>query len=85
MARLRVSPARRVRVLVAALAVASAIRGAYVLRVEDDRPLVAFNLPDTEWKQAADWAAQNTPLDAHFLVDPWTRRVRPELPCGRRA
>ena len=36
-----------------------------------DRPLVAFNLPDTMWKQAADWAAQNTPLDANFLVDPW--------------
>ena len=34
MAWLRVSPARRVRVLVAALAVASAIRGAYVLRVQ---------------------------------------------------
>ena len=63
--------ASRVRVLVAALALFSAARGAYVLRVEHDRPLIALDLPATEWRATTDWIARNTALDAHFLVDPW--------------
>jgi hypothetical protein len=69
-ARWRVSPAFRTRALIIALALASTLRGAYVLRVEHERPLVAIDLPATDWQQVGDWAARHTAADAHFLVDP---------------
>lgn len=68
----RVAPPRawRAYALVALLALASAARGFYVLRVERDRALVDLDLPDTAWQQVGDWASTHTAIDALFLADP---------------
>jgi hypothetical protein len=68
--RLQVSAALRQRGVVALLAIASLARGGYILRVEHANALVAVGLPSTDWQRTAEWARQQTPIDAHFLVDP---------------
>jgi hypothetical protein len=60
---------RRIAV-VTALALVSAVRGAYILQVEHDHQLVRADLPPTDWQRAADWIRRNSPPDAHVLADP---------------
>lgn len=64
------TPARRGQLLIAVLVIAAATRGLYIVRLEHDRKLVEIDLPATDFQQIANWAARNTPPDAHFLVDP---------------
>ena len=63
-------PARRRQVAVALLLVAAVLRGAYVLKVEHAHSLVNVDIPESDWKDAAEWADAKTPPDANFLVDP---------------
>ena len=63
-------PRVRRRVVLAMLLLASAVRGAYVLKVEHDHALVTVGIPDSDWEDTADWVDARTPRDAHFLVDP---------------
>jgi len=55
--------------IVAAIALVSAARGTYVLRVETARPLVQYDLPATDWTGAMRWL-QTQPADWHVLADP---------------
>ena len=64
------TPRRRQVAIVVALLVASAARGAYILRVEHDHSLVVADLPQTPWLRAAEWIRANSPEDAHVLADP---------------
>ena len=64
------SPRVRRRVVVATLLLAAAARGAYVLKVEHDHPLVTVGIPDSDWEDTGDWVDARTSRDAHFLVDP---------------
>jgi hypothetical protein len=66
----RLSRAWRGRALFASLALVGLARGAYILTVEFDRPLVQATLPDGDWRRTAEWAARHTATDANFLVDP---------------
>jgi hypothetical protein len=65
-----VAPRRRQLVAAALVALLSAVRGGYILRVEHDHALVRTGLPETAWQRAADWVRGNTPTDAHVLADP---------------
>ena len=72
--------------MAAVLGLAAVSRGAYVLRVEHHRPLVARQLPATAWQEVGTWAATHTPLDAHFLADPghaWKYDVSFRVAAGR--
>jgi hypothetical protein len=66
----RATVPRRARLVLAVVVVAACARGAYTLRVEHHRPLVAYDLPATAWIDLARWARDSTALDAHFLADP---------------
>ena len=68
--RIASAPRRRQVAVVTALALVSALRGAYILRVEHDHGLVRPDLPPTAWQRAADWIRRNSPPDAHVLADP---------------
>jgi len=63
-------PVRRGQVAVALLLVAAILRGAYILKIEHAHELVSVEIPESDWKDAAEWAASATPPDANFLVDP---------------
>lgn len=65
-----VSSRRRQVALVALLAVASAARGYYVLRVEHGNPLVSVRPAESDWTRMGKWIAARTPVDAHVLADP---------------
>jgi hypothetical protein len=65
-----VAAARAARALVIALAIAGAARGAYILRVQFDRPLARVNLVEDDWHAISVWARDHTPPGARFLVDP---------------
>jgi hypothetical protein len=57
-------------VLAIVLSVVSAVRGAYIILVEQtDRPLLQLHLADTPWHDAMRWVRQQ-PIDAHVLADP---------------
>jgi hypothetical protein len=55
--------------IVAAIALVSAARGTYVLRVETARPLVQYDLPATDWTDAMRWL-RTQPVDWQVLADP---------------
>ena len=60
----------RIRVaIVGALALVSAARGVYILRVETGRPLFAYALPDNDWTRAMKWLRAR-PASWHVLADP---------------
>jgi hypothetical protein len=61
---------RRLQIaIVAAIAVVSAARGAYVLGVETHRPLVQYDLPADDWTAAMRWL-RTQPVDWYVLADP---------------
>ena len=68
--RIAIASRRRRIAVVTVLAIASAVRGAYILQVEHDHQLVRADLPPTAWQRAADWIRRNSPPDAHVLADP---------------
>jgi hypothetical protein len=53
-----------------ALVIAGAARGAYILQVQFDRPLVRVDLVEDDWQAISAWARDHTPPGARFLVDP---------------
>ncbi len=55
--------------LIAALALASASRGFYVLRVETERPIASLALAATEWTDVMAWL-RTQPASWHVLADP---------------
>lgn len=56
-------------VMVAALCVLSVSRGYYVLRVEADRSLVQWRLPNDDWNDVMSWL-RGQPNTIHVLADP---------------
>lgn len=60
----------RALALLVLFGLAAAARGAYVLTIEHDRPLVEVGLTRSPWQRVTTWASRETALDAHFLVDP---------------
>ena len=55
--------------VIAVLCAASLVRGYYVLRVEADRSLVAWRLPNDDWNDVMTWLA-NEPGHLNVLADP---------------
>lgn len=66
----RLSVRARALIVLAVLAAAASGRGYYVLAVEHDRALVALDLAPSPWQRVTRWVEENTPVGAHFLVDP---------------
>ena len=62
-------PARIRTAVVGALALLSAARGFYVLRVETGRPLVEYRLPASDWTDGMNWL-RGQPASWHVLADP---------------
>jgi hypothetical protein len=63
-------PAVRMRAIAALLLAVSALRGGYVMLVEQpDRALFAVRTPDSPWEDAMRWVARQ-PLDVHVIADP---------------
>jgi hypothetical protein len=64
----------------------SVVRGTYILLVEHpERPLFAFDVPASPWKDAMDWLAR-TPLETHVLADPghaWKYGTSVRVSAGR--
>jgi hypothetical protein len=64
------SSVRRPRLAAAALAAASVLRGAYVMRAEfPDRPMFQTGVPG-DWGRLGAWAAASTAPDTGWLADP---------------
>lgn len=55
--------------IVGAIAMVSAARGYYVLRLETRRPLVQYALPPDDWTDAMLWL-RTQPVEWHVLADP---------------
>jgi hypothetical protein len=55
--------------IVCAIALVSAARGYYVLRIETGRPIVQYSLPKDDWTDAMMWLRAQ-PIDWHVLADP---------------
>jgi hypothetical protein len=64
--------ARRAWAFAAVLALASIVRGYYILEIErPERTLVSLGLRgDQAWVDVLRWARDGTPREAHFLADP---------------
>ena len=61
---------QRAVVVTSAIALVAVLRGLYIMTVEfPERPLVQFDLPDDDWKDAMRWA-RATPTGTHWLVHP---------------
>jgi hypothetical protein len=61
---------RRAQVAAAALVLASAVRGGYVMTVEfPDRSVAQVEVPDDDWGRVMEWARE-TPADTGWLADP---------------
>ena len=67
---LRAAVSRRGVVAAVLLALVSAGRGFYILRVEHDHRLAAVELPASDWRRMGEWIAANTAPGAHLLADP---------------
>ena len=65
-----VPAARRAAIAAVLLAVVSASRGYYILRVEHDHRLVAVHLPESDWQRMGAWIDANTAPEAHLLAHP---------------
>ena len=66
----RIAPCRRQVALVTLLAVASAARGYYVLRIEHTNTLARVSPAPSDWWRMGEWIGRHTPVDAHVLADP---------------
>lgn len=66
----RLPAGRRAAMAMSLLAVLSAARGYYILRVEHDHRLVAVQLPASDWQRMGAWIAANTAPEAHVLAAP---------------
>ena len=61
---------QRAVAVTSAIALVAVLRGLYIMTVEfPERPLVQFDLPDDDWKDAMRWARATT-TGTHWLVHP---------------
>src|SRR5262249_54718291 len=62
---------RRSRVVAIALVALSTTRGLYEMFIDfPDRPIVALDIPDTDWGRTMRWARAATPLSSGWLAGP---------------